>query len=282
MFKKVKYRFVRKRAFFSFGIMIVFCLLLSSPIKSQIFSEAPVTISDKGERLSNMIYVKVKSAGFIELQTDNGKVDGRYISNKFLSIRKSIAEFCEKRQIDLRDLEISKAIPSAKDEDTLFVNATTGEIRKLPNLARVFIIHFPKAVDIEPIIYDLEKDKEIEFSHGPVQLVNCAEYPNDQYYASGDQWYLDTINAPNAWGITKGKADIKVGLIETSGVELTHTDLQSKIAGGDNNPAGLGGRHGTWVAGFAGAVTNNTTGVASLGWDTKLFLMHRVYQVEYI
>ncbi len=243
----------------------------TSSLRAQIFSEAPVTISDKGERLSNMIYVKFKPIDLINIPNGKKDVDGNFISNKFSNIKKTFSDFCKNRQLDLPDLKISKAIANAKDEDTLFIDVKTAEIKKLPNLARVFIIKFPKQVDIETITSELSKQKEVEYAHGPVQLVDCAEYPNDQYYANGGQWYLNTISAPNAWGITKGSPDIKIALIEKSGVELTHSDLQSKIAGGDNNPAGIIGPHGTNVAGFAGAETNiNSRGVASLGWNVKL------------
>jgi Subtilase family len=131
-------------------------------------------------------------------------------------------------------------------------------------------------VDIETIITELSKQKEVEYAHGPVQLVNCAEYPDDQYYTNGGEWYLDAINAPQAWGITKGSNSVKIALIEDQGVELNHPDLQLKIVGGDNNPGGIRGSHGTNVAGIAGAVTNNTIGIASLGWNIKL-LTYQAY-----
>ncbi len=151
----------------------------------------------------------------------------------------------------------------------------------MPNLARVFIIKFPKQVDIETIISELEKRAEVEYVHGPVQLVNCAEYPNDTYYSNGGQWYLNAIKAPEAWGITKGSTSVKIALIKTEGVELSHSDLQSKIIGGDNNPGGIDGGHGTRVAGFAGAVTNNSLGVASLGWNIKLLTYQPTNDDEY-
>ena len=247
-----------KKSLFLFLLLTVVVFNFYRSLRAQVYSETPVTISDTGERLSNMIYVKLKSRGFVEIPEGRENVDGYYISNKFPDIRTTISDFCKSRQLDLPDLKISKAIPDAKEEDTLFTDVKTGEIRKLPNLARVFIIDFPKQVDIETIISELSKYEKVEYAHGPVQLVDCAEYPNDQYYTNGGQWYLNTISAPEAWGISKGNADIKIALIETKGVELTHSDLQSKIAGGDNNPAGIIGGHGTRVAGFAGAVTNNS------------------------
>jgi hypothetical protein len=259
-----------KKHKFIFCLLSVVLLQINLSLKAQIFSEAPVTISDKGERLSNMIYLKIKSSGFTEINEKSKIITGQSISNKFSNIRKTISDFCRNNQLELLNIRISKAIPGAKDEDTLFTVVRTGELRILPNLSRVYIIKFPKQVDIERLSSELMKNDEVEFSHGPIQTVNCAEYPNDQYYTNGDQWYLNTINAPNAWGITQGSLDIKIALIETSGVELTHSDLQAKIIGGDNNPAGILDGHGTSVSGFAGAVTHNSVGVASLGWNTKL------------
>jgi subtilisin family serine protease len=254
--------------------VLLFATLALQPylsLKAQVYSEAPITISENGERLSSMIYVKFKPGDLIEIPNNRRDVDGNSISNEFPDIRRAIADFCRNWQLDLTDLRISKAIQNAREEDTLFTDVRTGKMKKLPNLARVFIIEFPKQVGIETIVSALSRFAEVEYAHGPVQLVNCAEYPNDQYYANGGQWYLNTISAPNAWAITKGSSAIKIALIEDSGVELTHDDLQSKIAGGDSNPAGVTGPHGTWVAGFAGAVTdNNNTGVASLGWDIEL------------
>jgi thermitase len=171
----------------------------------------------------------------------------------------------------LDEIKIKKAISNAEEKDTLYIDKYSGEKRILPNLARVFIIHFPKPIEIENLIYKLVNHQEVEYAHGPVQLVNCAVYPNDQYYVNGEQWYLDRIDAPNAWGITKGDPNIKIALIDIEGVELTHSDLSSKIAGGDNNPGGVTKVHGTSVAGFAGAATNNgNLGIASLGWNIKL------------
>lgn len=259
-----------KKNQFLFPLLLVLLSHFPIVLCAQIFSEAPVIISEKGQRLSNMIYVKTKFSGLVKIPADKKEVDGDALSNEFSDVRKVIFNFCKDWQIDLPKLKITKAIPNAGEDDTLFTDTKTGEIKKLPNFARVFIIKFPKQVDIETIISELEKNAKVEYAHGPVQLVNCAENPNDTYFSNGGQWYLNTIKAPEAWSITKGNSDTKIALIEAGGVELSHFDLQSKIVGGDNNPGGITSRHGTWVAGFAGAVTNNSTGVASLGWNIKL------------
>ena len=163
-----------KKSLFLFLLLTVVVFHFYRSLRAQVYSETPVTISDTGERLSNMIYVKLKSRGFVEIPEGRENVDGYSISSKFSAIRKTIADFCTNQQMDLSNLTVSKAITDAKEEDTLFIDVKTGEIRKLPNLARVFIIDFTKQVDIETIISALSKYEKVEYAHGPVQLVDCA------------------------------------------------------------------------------------------------------------
>lgn len=98
-------------------LILLFCLMLinqfTSSLRAQIFSEAPVTISDKGERLSTMIYVKFKPSDLINIPNGKKDVDGNFISNKFSNIKKTFSDFCKNRQLDLPDLKISKAIANA-------------------------------------------------------------------------------------------------------------------------------------------------------------------------
>lgn len=52
--------------------------------------------------------------------------------------------------------------------------------------------------------------------------------PNDYYYSTGDLWGLNTIqgiNAQEAWDITTGKKDIRVGVID--GPIFSHEDFKS-------------------------------------------------------
>ncbi|HLO39416.1 MAG TPA: S8 family serine peptidase, partial [Phycisphaerales bacterium] len=70
--------------------------------------------------------------------------------------------------------------------------------------------------------------------------------------------------------------------IVDSGIDLTHPDLASRLVGGYNAVSKLtqaqGGdvsdvansSHGTAVAGVAGAIGNNSIGVAGIGWNLKI------------
>lgn len=119
--------------------------------------------------------------------------------------------------------------------------------------------------------------------------------PNDTYFAS-EQWNLELIEAPEAWAIATGNADVVVAVID-SGIDLDHEDLQNQLwtnpndssvdeqdndnnsfeddvhgwdfVDGDNDPDdGLG--HGTHVSGIIGAQGNNELGISGLCWNVRI------------
>lgn len=244
--------------------LIIFVPLL----RAQVYSEAPIKLSDSNEVLTDMFYVKFKFPDVIEIPA--GKIKGNEISGKYSKIKELFWRYCNSWNLSPNDMQFSKAIPQAREDDTLYFDATTCEIKKLPILSHVYVVEFTKPVEIEKIISQLKVFPEVEYAHGPVQWVDCAEIPNDPKFTDGGQWYLNTIQASDAWGITKGNSNIKIALIESGGTELTHSDLQAKVVGGDGSPGGVQTPHGTNVAGIAGAVTNNGIGIASLGWNISL------------
>jgi hypothetical protein len=100
--------------------------------------------------------------------------------------------------------------------------------------------------------------------------------PNDPLLSS--QWYLEKVDAENAWDISTGSSEIRVAIIDVtdgSTYDISyHEDFQ--LPGGGNKFVGgdilNGADHPRWVAGIVGAVTNNLTptGIASLGWNVSL------------
>ncbi len=130
------------------------------------------------------------------------------------------------------------------------------------------------------------------------QTARYAYEPNDPLFAS-DQWYLEHINAPQAWDITTAGDQIIVAVID-DGMDLRHEDLlgalpsnagetpdnerdddlngwKDDVSGwdfhdddNDPSPGDAVDNHGTQVAGLIGATGNNGKGIAGCAFGCKL------------
>ena len=130
------------------------------------------------------------------------------------------------------------------------------------------------------------------------------EIPNDTLYEGNQSAYYEVVDAPEAWGIVKGEQGDAIIAIVDGGTDINHIDLSNNIwqnqaevegatgvdddgngfiddyygwnfANQSGNPTGLPGTpfnadHGTHTAGIAGAVTNDTTGVAGMSWNATI------------
>ena len=96
----------------------------------------------------------------------------------------------------------------------------------------------------------------------------------------GEQWSLQRVGAPTAWGSTTG-AGVRIGIVDT-GIDLGHEDLANKVVahtsciGSAGDPARCTGSgqdeqgHGTHVAGIAAAAKDNKAGIAGVAPDAEL------------
>jgi subtilisin family serine protease len=107
--------------------------------------------------------------------------------------------------------------------------------------------------------------------------------PNDPLFAQ--QWALNQIGAPAAWGTSTG-AGVTIGVVDT-GIDFAHQDLRDKVVGAATcmNTGGQASRcttgpgagqddngHGTFVAGEAAATTNNGVGIAGVAPGANLMV----------
>jgi len=116
----------------------------------------------------------------------------------------------------------------------------------------------------------------------PNVIYRATATPNDELYSQ--QWNLTKVSAPSAWDISKSSATTKIAVIDT-GFATSHQDLVNKldlssgydfanndsdVSAGSTNINGSYVYHGTATASLAAADTNNSIGIASLGWDSKI------------
>lgn len=119
-----------------------------------------------------------------------------------------------------------------------------------------------------------------------VPKVFTAKTANDPAFA--EQWAIGDIkvgaDGQSAWDLISDigakTSAVKIAIVD-SGVDRNHTDLTGKISSEDyvycsangcqtGADAKDGVGHGTHVAGLAGALTDNSAGIASVGWGVKL------------
>lgn len=181
--------------------------------------------------------------------------------------------------------------------------ATNSE--KIENILELY---FSDELDVYEVCKALSDDPNVEYAVPIFRRFLNDFTPNDPDISR--QWFINNIQLPKAWEITKGNKRVVIAIID-SGVDWEHPDLaeniwtntkeipnnnvdddgngkiddihgwdfvgnvsQQDIVSGnwreDNNPKNIAGFHGTHVAGLASAVTNNGKGIASAGFSCSI------------
>lgn len=143
-----------------------------------------------------------------------------------------------------------------------------GKAKKIGQ-SDLYIVDLPEHSE-EGVVAKLKHHPHLKFAELD-HIALPAMIPNDYYYSR--EWHLSKIGALSAWDISQGEA-ITIAILD-SGVDLTHPDLVANLVPGWNfydnnsNTADVIG-HGTFVAGTASAITNNSIGVASIAGKAKI------------
>lgn len=166
-------------------------------------------------------------------------------------------------------------------------------------LNRIYTLTLEDSVKRNSLIDALQKLPEVEKVE-KIPLYETFFTPNDIH---PNQWNLPKIQAENAWDLSRGSTSVVVAIVDDA-VLTSHEDLQANIwqnsgeiagnsidddnngyvddvigydvADNDNNPnppataTNSVFSHGTHCAGIAAAVSNNTKGIASIGYSVKI------------
>jgi subtilisin family serine protease len=199
-----------------------------------------------------------------------------------------------------------EALVLEQSEARLLVRWKDGSIRAqtvgaktykhLPNLE---LISVPDGQTLKQTINDYQNNPNVAYAEPDYRVQHWAITPNDPDFS--ELWGLhnesDTdINAPEAWDITLGSAEVVVAVID-SGIDYNHTDLANNVWQNPNEIAGNGidddengyvddiygidavnddsdpyddDGHGTHVAGTIAAEINNSKGVVGVAPNTKV------------
>ena len=142
------------------------------------------------------------------------------------------------------------------------------------NRLNVMVLNVPMFQE-EAIISAFSKIPNVEFAE-PDFVATALATTNDPSLSL--EWGMFKVQAanstgPSAWDITTGSASVKTAILDT-GIDQDHPDLAPKVVANQNFTSSstvddLYG-HGTHVGGIAAAITNNSTGVAGLGYNSSL------------
>ena len=116
----------------------------------------------------------------------------------------------------------------------------------------------------------LSNNRHIKFAEVDMAVAPSL-VPNDPKFSSA--WHLPKMRITEAWPIALGN-DVTVAVLDT-GVDASHLDLQRNMVAGRNAASNSADTsdvhgHGTKVAGTVAAESNNSLGVSSVAWNTKI------------
>ena len=217
----------------------------------------------------------------------------------------------ERPMLKSRDGLLSTGLASLDRILTRFEVARAAQLfpHKSSELGAIYELEFPAKYDSRRVAKALSGNEHLCYAVVRQIKKLCAE-PNDPYFVNGEQWYLNTVSAPQAWDVVQADSTVIIAIVD-SGVDFDHPDLWDNIwindgedidgdgrvtwkdwnnvdddgngyrddffgwdfggqGGGDNDPNENAPVHGTHCAGIAAAVTDNGLGVSGMAWNARI------------
>lgn len=220
------------------------------------------------------------------------KTDETLPQTVIFKVKEQYRTNCSKSSVNMLSFnELLTKIGASKLEK-MFPNKKKEKINGNIDLSLIYELRYDNSFTIDEVIRKLKKLQFAEYVE-PYYLPQLTYTPNDTLLSS--QFYINLINAENAWNINQGDTDIVIGITDT-GWDPTHPDLLGNIKVNyadpingndddgdgyidnylgwdlgmdDNNALWESTGHGVNVTGIAAAVTDNVTGIAGVGFNTK-------------
>ena len=171
------------------------------------------------------------------------------------------------------------------------------------DLSLIYTLSVANSID-DKTLFSLMQSGYFEYIQ-PKYTHQYLYIPNDNNIAN--QWHLTAIKAYQAWDICQGDTDVVIGILD-SGIDTTNIDLKNNIKynyadpidGIDNDNDGfidnfLGWNmadnnndispiniHGSFVAALAAAATDDSNGIAGVGFHCKFMpisIQHSTYGI---
>ncbi len=227
--------------------------------------------------------------------TDADYLEGHII----FKMKEETAPFLKSDEIQLERFQDFLKETGARDVKKMFPSHTPPAQKthssglNYVDLSRIYYLTIPEDESLETAINRLYFTGLVEYAQ-PWYIPQLLYEPNDPFI--GSQYYLNNIRAFDAWAIEQGDTNMVIAIIDT-GIDLYHPDLIDDIAYNwddpinesdddndgyidnfygwdfglnDNYPQWDVNAHGVHVAGIAGAGTNNGTGMAGVGFKSRV------------
>jgi subtilisin family serine protease len=169
-----------------------------------------------------------------------------------------------------RATDLTAAIPGLRIKSQ---SSEVSVVELVPSGSRLMRKEDARAATLR-LLDQIRASPDILFAQ-PNYLFKLSTIPNDPLYPQ--QWHYPLIQMPQAWSLAGGGSSaVKIAILDTG--RTSHPDLSGRWSPVEYNVTSPGSaaidtsnwRHGTHVAGIAGAATNNATGIAGVCYNCTL------------